>query len=83
MKATVNNVINLWFAADTPIRQYKIKLNPEIWAACKKVSEEFSPPSGRLSNQQYRKSDKASFARAVLEELNQTKFAEEEEYHLA
>lgn len=71
MKSTVENIKNLWFGADTPIRQYKIKLHPEMWAACQRTSQEFMPPSGAGHIEQYRKSDKIAFAKAVLNELNQ------------
>jgi hypothetical protein len=72
MKATVSNIINLWFGADTPIRQYKIKLNPKLWVACSQVSKNFSPPSGIDQVENYRKSDKVAFAEAVLEKLGHT-----------
>ncbi|AKD57044.1 hypothetical protein [Spirosoma radiotolerans] len=71
MKSTVDNIKNLWFGADTPIRQNKIKLHPELWAACQRVNQHFTPPSGALHIDQYRKSDRLAFARAVLKELNQ------------
>ncbi len=77
MKPTVGNIIRLWFGADTPIQHYKIKLNPAIWAACQRVSQDFKAPSGALSKDKYRKSDKTSFARAVLDELDQTREPEE------
>jgi hypothetical protein len=70
LKLTVNNIISLWFGADTPIRQYKIKSNPALWAACQRVSLRFTPPSGASTLEQYRKSDLVSFARAVAQELN-------------
>lgn len=70
MKVTVNNIIGLWFGADTPIRQYKIKSNPELWAACQRVVLDFRPPSGAASVNRYRKSDLVSFARAVQQELS-------------
>ncbi|GAB3023887.1 hypothetical protein GCM10027185_23230 [Spirosoma pulveris] len=73
MKSTVENIKNLWFGADTPIRQYKIKLHPELWAACQRTSQEFSPPSGAMHVDEYRKSDKIAFAKAVLNELNQNR----------
>jgi hypothetical protein len=66
VKLTVKNVIDLWFAEDTPIRQYKIRMNPELWAMCQHVSQEFKAPSGRVTPAQYRKSDKVAFARLVL-----------------
>ncbi|GAB3978684.1 hypothetical protein GCM10028806_42340 [Spirosoma terrae] len=83
MKPTVGNIIRLWFGADTPIRQYKVKLNPELWAACERVSQDFVPPSGILLKENYRKSDKTSFARAVLEELDQVDEEAEEHVGLA
>ncbi|GAB3890147.1 hypothetical protein GCM10028825_26280 [Spirosoma agri] len=77
MKATIGNVIRLWFGADTPIRHHKIKLNPLLWAACQRVSQDFKAPSGALVKERYRKSDKTSFAKAVLEEMDQTEEPEE------
>lgn len=71
MKSTVENIKNLWFGADTPIRQHKIKLHPELWAACQRTNQGFNPPSGAMHIDQYRKSDKMAFARAVLKELNE------------
>jgi hypothetical protein len=83
MKSTVENIKNLWFGADTPIRQNKIKLHPELWAACQQVSQDFNPPSGALLVEQYRKSDRLAFARAVLKELNQGQSVKaENKYHL-
>lgn len=83
MKSTVDNIKNLWFGADTPIRQNKIKLHPELWAACQRVNEQFNPPSGALNIEQYRKSDRLAFARAVLRELNQEHaFPEENKYQM-
>ena len=73
MKPTTNNIINLWFGADTPIRQYKIKHNPDLWAACQHVNRGFRPVYGEKSIEQYRKSDKAAFARAVQQELERGK----------
>jgi hypothetical protein len=66
MKVTVKNVVDLWFAEDTPIRDYKIRMNPQLWAMCQQVSEQVSVPSGKLSQQQYPKSAKVAFARLVL-----------------
>ncbi|GAB3739753.1 hypothetical protein [Spirosoma lituiforme] len=77
MKSTVDNIKNLWFGADTPIRQNKIKLHPELWAACERVNQHFTPPSGASQPEQYRKSDRLAFARAVLKELNQEESATE------
>ncbi len=69
MKVTVENIVRLWFGADTPIRQYKITMNPQLWATCERVSQDFTPPSGVLNQEQYRKSDKIAFAKAVQEKL--------------
>ena len=71
MKATIGNVIGLWFGADTPIRQHKIKANGELWEACQRVNEDFTPPSGASDVGHYRKSDKVSFARAVQDTYHQ------------
>ncbi|QJW92460.1 hypothetical protein HNV11_22875 [Spirosoma taeanense] len=70
IKPTVNNIISLWFGADTPIRQYKIKLNPDLWKACQRIDHSFHVSSKLRSPEQYRKSDKIAFARAVQQELN-------------
>ncbi|RRB00874.1 hypothetical protein [Larkinella rosea] len=75
LKPTVSNIINLWFGADTPIRQYKIKLNPDLWGACQQINQDFYPPSKNRTIEQYRKSDKVAFAKAVLEELERNKQA--------
>ena len=69
IKLSVKNVIDLWFSEDTPIRQYKIRLNTELWEVCQQVSKTFKAPSGRLKPEQYRKSDKVAFAKLVLEKL--------------
>ena len=70
VKLTVKNVIDLWFAEDTPLRQFKIRMNPRLWAMCKQVSQDFRAPSGRLAQKQYRKSDKVAFANLVLANLD-------------
>ncbi|WP_420149676.1 hypothetical protein [Spirosoma sp.] len=70
IKPTVSNIINLWFGVDTPIRQYKIKLNPDLWVACQRINNDFRPPSKRRQIELYRKSDKVAFAKAVQEELD-------------
>lgn len=69
IKLTTKNVIALWFGEDTPIRQYKIRMNPKVWAMCERVSQDFKAPSGRLRQSDYRKSDKVAFATLVLEAL--------------
>lgn len=69
MKVTVSNIINLWFGDDTPIRQYKIKMNPLLWVTCQRVSQSFVSPSGAATPDQYRKSDKVAFARVVQQEV--------------
>lgn len=71
LKATLSNINSLWFGADTPIRQYKIKLNPDLWNTCQQVNQEFNPPSGACSVTQYRKSDRTLFARTVQQKFNQ------------
>ncbi|MVM29228.1 hypothetical protein GO755_04225 [Spirosoma sp. HMF4905] len=71
LKATSNNISSLWFGADTPIRQYKIKSNPELWEACQRVNLVFKAPSGASSTEHYTKSDKSAFVRAVQEKLYQ------------
>ena len=70
VKLSIKNVIDLWFAEDTPIRQYKARMNPRLWETCQEVSKNFVPPSGRLLQTQYRKSDKVAFARIVLSRLD-------------
>ena len=73
LKPTISNIINLWFAADTPIRQNKIRLNPELWRICQAVSRDFRPPSKRQQVEQYRKSDKVAFATAVQQLIERSK----------
>ena len=77
VKLTEKNVINLWFAEDTPVRQYKIRMNPALWAMCQLISRNFKAPSGRLIPKQYRKSDKVAFARLVLAGLAKTESVSE------
>ncbi|RCR65480.1 MULTISPECIES: hypothetical protein [Larkinella] len=72
IKPTVSNIINLWFGADTPIRQYKIKLNPDLWGACQQTNQNFTLTRSQPI-EQYRKSDKVAFAKAVLMELERNK----------
>jgi hypothetical protein len=79
MKGTSNNIISLWFGADTPIRQFKIERNRTLWLTCQRVSQVFVAPSGASTPEQYRKSDRSAFARAVLSELNYCEIREEKE----
>ncbi|MVM38885.1 hypothetical protein GO730_17290 [Spirosoma sp. HMF3257] len=72
VKLSTKNVIDLWFAEDTPIRQYKIRMNPNLWAMCQQVSKDFKAPSGRLIPSQYRKSDKVAFAKLVLDKFDES-----------
>jgi len=67
LKPTVSNIISLWFGVDTPIRQFKIKLNTDLWVACQRTNKDFRPPSARrqLALEAYRKADKVAFAKAV------------------
>ncbi|MFD2571908.1 hypothetical protein ACFSUS_14795 [Spirosoma soli] len=81
IKPTVNNIISLWFGEDTPIRQYKIKLNPTLWGACQHINRDFRPPSRKQQIEQYRKSDKVAFAKAVLQELDRSKQPNTERMH--
>lgn len=69
VKLSIKNVIDLWFAEDTPIRQYKIRMNPKLWTMCQQVSHDFQAPSGRSTPNRYRKSDKVAFAQIVLDNL--------------
>ncbi len=71
LKVTVNNIISLWFGAHTPIRQYKILMNPELWTVCQRVHLHFTPPSGAGLIEQYRQSDRIAFAKIVVQEANQ------------
>ncbi|MBD2756746.1 hypothetical protein [Spirosoma validum] len=80
MKVTVRNIMNLWFGDDTPLRQYKIKMNPHLWAACLRVHQTFNPPSGALSQDVYRNSDKVAFARAVQQALQSREVLVDEAY---
>ncbi|MGV3561295.1 hypothetical protein [Larkinella arboricola] len=73
IKPTVNNIISLWFSVDTPLRQYKIRLNPEIWGACQTINQNFNPPSKRKPVEQFKKNDKVAFAKAVQEQLERGK----------
>jgi hypothetical protein len=73
IKPTVSNIINLWFGADTPIRQNKIRYNPELWAACQRVNQGFRPALRKRPIEQYRKPDQVAFARAVQQELDRNK----------
>jgi hypothetical protein len=83
MKLTVKNVIDLWFGEDTPIHQYKIKLNPQLWMMCQQVSLTFTAPSGKLDRKQYRKADKVAFAKLVLDALAKADIpVNQEEYEL-
>lgn len=68
---SVKNISSLWFSVHTPLRHFKLKVNPELWAACQKVDLRFKSPSGAAQPNQYRKADKMAFAEAVLNELNQ------------
>lgn len=65
LKITPANIISLWFGSDTPIREYKKKLNPDLWEACQLTDRFFIPPSGAVSIEQYRRSDLIAFAQAV------------------
>ena len=65
LKPTVNNIINLWYGVDTPIRQYKIKLNADLWNACQQVNRDFNPPSRKRQTERYRRADRVAFAVAV------------------
>jgi hypothetical protein len=78
IKPTVNNIINLWFGVDTPIRQYKIKLNPDLWRACQRINRDFRPPSRKPRIELYRKSDKVAFAKAVQEEFDRIRETSQE-----
>jgi hypothetical protein len=71
LKITVSNIISLWFGADTPIRQYKILMNPELWTVCQRVHQRFTPPSGVSSTGPYHHSDRIAFAKAVAQEMTQ------------
>ncbi|MFD2936572.1 hypothetical protein [Spirosoma flavum] len=84
MKITIKNIIDLWFAEDTPIRQYKIRMNPKPWAMCQQVSQDFRAPSGRVAQWQYRKSDKVAFAELVMVCLaKEEAMSEQEIYEMA
>ncbi|WP_425290946.1 hypothetical protein [Spirosoma linguale] len=69
MKATKANIIRLWFGADTPIRDYQIKMNPALWKACVVVNETFIFPSGAVETGLYRRKDKLAFASTVQQVL--------------
>ena len=69
MKATKANIIRLWFGADTPIKDYQIKMNPALWKACIEVSKTFVPPSGAGERSLYRHADRHVFVRMVQQVL--------------
>ncbi|GAB4030348.1 hypothetical protein [Spirosoma gilvum] len=79
VKLSIKNVIDLWFAEDTPIRQYRARMNPRLWEMCQQVSKDFVAPSGRLMPSQYRKSDKVAFAKLVLDRLGDREAAIEDD----
>jgi hypothetical protein len=81
LKATVGNIIGLWFGADTPIRQYKISSNPDLWEACQRVHKVFMPPSGSSSLDRYTKSDQVAFARTVQQKLYQSATSSKAPYY--
>ena len=84
MKLTVKNVIDLWFAEDTPIHRHKIKINPRPWQICQQVGQEFKAPSSKIAPSQYRKSDKVAFAKLVLAGLAEAEvYVEQGLYELA
>jgi hypothetical protein len=72
LKMTRRNIIRLWLGAPTPIRQYKIQLNPDLWAAYLNVNKQFNPPSGASSIAMYTKADRVAFAELVEQELKKT-----------
>jgi hypothetical protein len=72
VKPSTKNIISWWFAADTPIRQYKMSLNPQLKWACEQVSRDFVAPSGATKLASYRRSDKLAFAQAVQQMLRET-----------
>jgi hypothetical protein len=67
LKPTTYNIITWWFAADTPIRHYKLSLSPILLGACQQVSQHFTPPSGATTVADYKRLDKLAFASAVAE----------------
>ena len=72
MKPTTTNIINLWFGADTPIRQFKIKHNPDLWLACQRINQGFRPAPRKRLTERLPKSDQVAFARAVQQDLERT-----------
>ena len=79
LKFSERNVITFWFAEETPIQKYKIKMNPSLWVACQQVSKEFKAPSGISNPKQYRKSDKVAFAKLVLVRLAAKEIASQQD----
>ena len=69
LKANTQNIMAWWFAADTPIRDYKLASNPALKRACEQVSKTFAAPSGADSLINYELKDKFAFARAVIKQL--------------
>ena len=72
LKVTIPNIISLWAGQDTPIRVYKIKMNPDLWAACQRVNCVFQPSSGAKSVVDYSRADLVRFAKEVQMELHRS-----------
>ncbi|WP_460985648.1 hypothetical protein [Spirosoma fluminis] len=70
MKVTPANIHRLWFSTDTPLRQFRIKMNPRLWDACTRVEKGFAPPSGAQRLMDYTRRDKVAFVRLVLKEID-------------
>ena len=71
LKPTIRNIIDWWFAVDTPIRQQKIGLNSRLQQTCEQVSRDFVAPSGATEMTSYRRADKVAFAQVVQRVLHE------------
>lgn len=77
MKKTPTNIARLWFGEDTPLRRYRIQMNPDLWAACQRASLDFVAPSGAATLDKYLTSDRAAFVRRVQARLQEEELVAE------
>lgn len=61
MKAIEATSMQLQIGADTPSRDYQIKMNLALWETCEVISKTFIPPSGAEEPDLYRDRDKLVF----------------------
>lgn len=69
MKATIQNIINLWFGPQTKTWSQFDQAEKTIFSACQEVDRIFSPPSRVSHVAFYRKRDKIAFAQQVKKQL--------------